>query len=323
MAQVCEVVRAFRVFRAVHTGGFGFGADPESDGPMDGQPDDSRPEPGQQHGEDDGDQLGGQLLEPAAVEQPAADTVDRQGDEAQRESADQSAAKVDADDVERVIKTVSVLQVHKHGAGGAGEQAQADGGDRTDVGAGWGDGNETGDNAGRGAEGGGVPVADLFRDQPAEQGRGRSSQRVDPDQARLLGRRRGAGVEAEPAEPQDAGAQHDEGYVVRAVGGVLAEPLAVAQNQHQDQRGGAGTDLHHGPAGEVDHLPEDRADGSMLAHQATAPDHEGERAVDNRDPDGHEEGPRGELGAVGDGAADQCHGDDGEGRSVAGLNQFR
>ena len=97
-----------------------------------------------------------------------------------------------------------------------------------------------------------MAVAEAFDGEPAEHGGGRSGQGVDPDQAGLLNGRRGTGVEAEPAEPQDCGAEHDKRDVVRAVVRVLAEALAVADDQDQDQAGDAGVDVDHGAAGEVD-----------------------------------------------------------------------
>ena len=98
----------------------------------------------------------------------------------------------------------------------------------------------------------GWPSRKRLDGEPAEHGGGRGGQGVDPDQAGLLHGGGGTGVEAEPAEPQDGGAEHDERDVVRAVVRVLAEALAVADDQDQDQAGDAGVDVDHGAAGEVD-----------------------------------------------------------------------
>ena len=60
-----------------------------------------------------------------------------------------------------------------------------------------------------------------------------------------------AGVEAEPAEPQDAGAEHDQRHGVGRV--ALARPaLALAQHEHGGEGGDAGVDVDGGAAGEVE-----------------------------------------------------------------------
>ena len=56
-----------------------------------------------------------QLLEPAAIEEPAALAVHRQRDEAQRQRADQTGHQMDADNIKRIIKTELVLQAHGPG----------------------------------------------------------------------------------------------------------------------------------------------------------------------------------------------------------------
>ena len=70
------------------------------------------------------------------------------------------------------------------------------------------------------------------------------------DTGQVVRGQRGAGVEAEPAEPQQAGAEQHERHVVRAHR-VLAEADPLAEHQTQRQRGGAGVDVHRGAAGEV------------------------------------------------------------------------
>ena len=62
---------------------------------------------------------------------------------------------------------------------------------------------------------------------------------------------RRAGVEAEPADPQQRGADDAVGQVVR--GHVLgAQALALAEHQGGDQARGAGVQVHDGAAGEVE-----------------------------------------------------------------------
>ena len=141
----------------------------------------------------------------------------------------------------------------------------------------------------------------------------------------VRGERR-AGVEAEPAEPQQAGAEHDEGQVVRAHR-LAAEALALAEHEHEGERGGAGVDVHGGAAGEVERaeavddpaaavLGEQARGGAgalaVLLGDAEGEDPVGDREVDERRPQDGEGDPGAELHAVGDGAADERDGDDGE-----------
>ena len=84
-----------------------------------------------------------------------------------------------------------------------------------------------------------------------------------------------AGIEAEPADPQQRGADHRVDQVVRRH--VLgAEALALAEHQGADQAGDAGVDVHHGAAGEVEHAP--------VAEEAAAPHPVGDRRVDDQRP---------------------------------------
>ena len=132
------------------------------------------------------------------------------------------------------------------------------------------------------------------------------------DCRRGAGSDRGTGIEAEPAEPQQAGTKHDQRQVVRPHRIALpAEPLA--QDEGQGQTGGAGVDVDRGATGEVDRLQvvgDPAADvvppGSEVEHPV------GDREVDDGAPDHGEDHPDAELRPIGDGAGDQGDGDDRE-----------
>ena len=68
-----------------------------------------------------------ELGESAAVEEAAANTVDGQGDEAQRHGADDAGHQVDTDDVERIVKAPAELQADGEGGGRTGDEAEARG----------------------------------------------------------------------------------------------------------------------------------------------------------------------------------------------------
>jgi hypothetical protein len=213
------------------------------------------------------------------------------------------------------------LQADGERGGHTGDDAEGDRTERGDVGTSRGDGDQAGDHTGGGTEGRRVAVAEAFDGEPAEHGGGRGGQGVDPDQAGLLNGRGGTGIEAEPAEPQDGGTEHDERNVVRAVVRVLAEALAVADDQDQDEARDAGVDVDHGATGEVNDRRERLAEPAAGGEETAAPDHEGHRGVDERCPDRGEDHPGGELGTVGDRTGDQGHSDDGERGRVADLEQ--
>ena len=181
--------------------------------------------------------------------------------------------------------------------------------------------DQAGDDARGGAERGRVAVTQLLHEQPAEHRRAGGGQGVDPDACGLgAGAEGRARVEAEPAEPQDARADHDQRQVVRTHG-LLGEPDALAEHQRQGQAGRTGVDVDRGSTGEVvgTGTAEEQAaclvgdPAARLGGVAAEGEHPvGRREVDEGRPDDGEDGPGAELGAVGDGAGDQGHRDDRE-----------
>ena len=83
------------------------------------------------------------------------------------------------------------------------------------------------------------------------------------------------GVEAEPADPQQRGADHAVDQVVRRH--VLrAEPGALAEHKSADEARDAGVDMHDRATGEVEH--------AEAAEEAAAPHPMRDRAVDEDQP---------------------------------------
>ena len=105
----------------------------------------TRPESsdGYQHG----NCLRHELMEAPAIEEASALAVDRQGNEAKRQRADESAAQVDAHDVEGVVKAEPVLEVHEHAQRAPATRPSPRAASGADVGAGGGDGHESGNHA--------------------------------------------------------------------------------------------------------------------------------------------------------------------------------
>lgn len=88
----------------------------------------------------------------------------------------------------------------------------------------------------------------------------------------------GAAVEAEPAEPDEHGAEEDERRVVRlAVRPVAGAPPALAQHQRVRQRGPAAGNVHGAAAGKVER-------GQRVQPAAGVPGPAGDGAVDDGGP---------------------------------------
>ena len=130
-----------------------------------------------------------------------------------------------------------------------------------------------------------------------------------------VGRERAAGVEAEPAEPQQAGAEQRERHVVRQQRRRLDSRGACPTHQRGDQRGDAGVDVHDRAAGEVER--------AHLREPAAAPHPVRDRAVDDERPQRDEHHVGREAHALDDRAGDQRRRDDRERALVAHEQQVR
>ena len=166
-------------------------------------------------------------------------------------------------------------------------------------------GHQPGNCAGNRAENGRFPTQVPLREGPAH---GRTCRGDLGDQHRHagapIGAERAAGVEAHPADPQQAGADHRVCQVIRRhVFLPVAKPLP--QHQGADQAGDAAVYFHDCAAGEVG----DTHDGKPAVG---APDPMRQRGVDQQRPQREEHQHGGELHPVG--AASCHHGrrDDGE-----------
>ena len=163
-------------------------------------------------------------------------------------------------------------------------------------------GHEAGDGAGGGTQRGRVAVADLLRDRPADDPGSRRDHGVgEGDRCRLVGTQGRAGVEPEPAEVQQAGAEQHQRQAVRLHLG-LGPAHALAQHDRQGQAGGTGVDVDRGSTGEVlDAQAGEPAVADAVELGAAEVEHPvRDREVHDRDPDGGEDAPGQELGAVGD-----------------------
>src|SRR5690606_37696935 len=116
-----------------------------------------------------------------------------------------------------------------------------------------GDGNQAGNHTGSDAQGARLTVGDPLGEHPAQSGGSSGDLGNQHGHASgVVSSGSGAGVEAEPADPQHGGADQGVAQVVRSHrGGRVA--LALAQHQAGNQASDTGVDVHHGATSEVDH----------------------------------------------------------------------
>lgn len=200
-------------------------------------------------------------LHPVVVEPTAGD--DRRAvelrdarlrEERRRDVADEAADGVRREDVEAVVVPEDKLELRREVADRAREHAVRDRRGAADESRAGGDSDKAGDRAR--AEADGAPFA-LEAPVPEHPGQPAHRRREVGDDARLDGAQvrgeRRAAVEAEPAEPEEDGAEHDVGGVVGLVREALGAVAAAAPEVDADgERGGAGGDVHGRAAGEVE-----------------------------------------------------------------------
>ena len=213
-----------------------------------------------------------------------------------------------AEGVERiVVADLRLAERNGEVADGRHDQAHDDGGPGLDEAGCRGDDDQAGDKAGCGADERGLAHLHALDDHPGDERRAGGDHGVDQSQAgNAVSHELGAGVEAEPAEPQKGCAQGHERHVMRTVAH-HAEALALTEHEAQDQAGQAGGDMHDVAAGEVE-----RADGVADKAAVAAPNHVGKRRIHHDGPHRHERTHRAELHTTGKGARDDGGGDHAE-----------
>src|SRR5699024_4663763 len=101
-----------------------------------------------------------------------------------------------------------------------------------------------------------------------------------------------AGVEAEPAEPQQSGAEHDEWKAVRPHR-VTPPPDPPAEDDGEGEAGGTGVDVDRRTTGEVEHAPAREPACAVAGAVTEREDPVRDREVHEGDPDRDEDAPRG------------------------------
>src|SRR3974390_2070511 len=186
-----------------------------------------------------------------AFDQAGGATILGDREHAGQQCADHATYALDAKAVERVVRTEDPLEARgapvAENAGGDADHHRTDG---ADIARGRGDGDEAGDGARADADDGGFAACNPLNQHPGES-RDRSCDLGHGHRhARLhAGGDGGSGVETEPANPQQRGADEGEHHVVRR-----ADFFAFAEHDGAHQTGNARIDMHDRTASEVEHL---------------------------------------------------------------------
>ncbi len=244
----------------------------------------------------------------------AADGLDRE--HAGEHGADDAADGMHAEGVERVVIADHFLHVDRSPeAHHASDQADGQRAARADKAGRRGDGHQAGNRAGGDAQDGGFAAGNPLSEHPTQCGSSGSDLRGSHGHAgTVAGSYCGTSVEAEPAHPQQRGANHGQDQVVRRHG-FLAVAHALAHHQRSHQTGDTGVDVHHGAASVVKH--------AVAAEEAATPHHVSDRGVHGQQPDAHEPQQGRELHAVCKRSNDQRRGDDGEGHLEGHIGRLR
>src|SRR6185437_6297864 len=175
---------------------------------------------------------------------PHAPELRRDEDAGQRR-AENAADSVHRGDIERVIHMELALEeLGRRETDQARRGADCDGAERSDESGGRCDRPEPRHHAGNDAEHARLAEPQPLRGHPSERAGGGAQVRDENGhRGRAVGRKRAAAVEAEPADPEHAGAQDGERHVVRRHGSVR-KALALAQHQCGDERTRSGRHVH-------------------------------------------------------------------------------
>ena len=157
---------------------------------------------------------------------------------------------------------------------------------------------------------------DAFGKEPCTHRRGGGQVRVHECLGgQSVGAEGRAGVESEPAEPQDPGPQQGQRQRVRWHWFPLVT-LAFADHQHDGQRGDTGIDMNHGPAREVEGATLEQPTGR-------GEDPMGDRTVNEDEPSADEQRVGAELEPVGGRPGDEGRRNHREHHLVRGEGQRR
>ncbi|KAI3476989.1 hypothetical protein L1887_61419 [Cichorium endivia] len=241
------------------------------------------------------------------------------GEEGSKNVANHTADTVCRKDVERIVVAEQVLEARGKVAGGTADDTEGNGSGSAHVTGSGRDGHETRDGAGAEADGGPLALEPPVPEHPGEC----TDRRGDLGDHHGLhgtqvGAERRAAVEAEPAEPEEDGAEDAVADVVRAVRQLLrAVTLALAQEDRDGERSRAGRDVHGRTTSKV------KTTHHVGPAKTDVPGPVGDRVVDDRRPAERKDHHGPQARTVGKRTARDDHRDGGEHHLVDAVQQLR
>ena len=242
---------------------------------------------------------------------PTRNAAERAANRGEKDHSSRSPSDaVAAPHVKGVVPLHVLAEAHSSVADGRHEHADHHSRPRLHVAGAGSDGDEAGDGAGQQAGELGLAGEDPVNAQPADGGGRGGEIRVDESEhGDLIDSQLAASVEAVPAEPQEAGAEREEGDVVGlglllGSGGLGSVWLAVVHENDAAESRETGSAVHDNASGEVT--------DAVLPQPAAAPDPVAPGHVDEGDPENLEHEPSLEVHLVTQSAGDERGCDDGE-----------
>ena len=275
---------------------------PQADSVLDSQQDYGRYDKGPGSGGDDTDYLDTNLLYSRRhFNSLAKADADK---EAGSQRAPSAAHAVHTPDGQGVVNLQLEQQFNCSVADNAGPNANDNRRHCTDKPGGRGNGYQAGHRAGGRADDAGPLAENPGHNYPGNHGGGSSGIGNHKGVNRYaIGGQGAAGVETEPAKPEQPGPQDYHRDVVGRHR-LFAKADALADNQRGGQGGDAGIDVYHCAAGKVQR--------AQAAQPATAPNPMGQGSIHDSYPQHGEDNECAELHPLGKGAGNQRRGDDGE-----------
>ncbi len=241
-----------------------------------------------------------------------------------QQCAEDTAHAVDAEHVQRIVRTQQFLQAgHTPEADHAGQCADDQPAADTDPATSRGDGNQACHCTGSRTQQAGLALQHPFRAHPGQHCGSSRDQGVGEGQSCSATRfQRGAGVETEPAHPQQGRADHGHHQIVRCHG-FFAITDALAHHECTDQACDGGVDVHHRTTREVQRTFLEQPAGGCCCSSGSIsigvgirtrpePDHVCNRQVSEGEPQGRKQQHGSELHAFSKSTHNQSHGDGGE-----------
>jgi len=252
-----------------------------------------------------------QVAEDEAIGSRGVDGLGRE--HADHDRAEQAAYAVHRPDVHCVVPRHLLDEEDRGETDDARGQTNDHGRPDSDVPRAGSDDDEAGHSPGHGAKQTWTLVTPPGDGQPSAHGDRSGDVRVHEGLRRdAVGGQRRPSVEAEPAEPEERGAEGDERQIVRLFVFTRLE-VAAANHEHRSQRRESAAHVNDHPAGEVEH--------AVGGEVAAAPGHVRQRQVDEEAPEDEKDQVARELHPVGEGAGDQRRSDDGEHLEVAEMGK--